>query len=612
MKHCWILPRVVPQAWLRANLPEETFVLALRVRQLALADAPAQWDAPRRGVVMCAPEEFVPYAEIRRIACRATELTQPLVRAAGQGKTIDGYDIPVIDWQAQESFLRETLLAARLGEALVARNLETVTWVNTAGGGASEAGLTDRASVEILRRRFGDRFRVQEGRMGAGQAAGRAEHALGRKAKLALGLAHKKLFYRPTLPAHAKALGIFPAREWERFTDALEGLAKGFGNEFQIWSMGRPTPALKEWAHAHGTAPVWMGYPNRVDADIKAFFEMAWGEWQRGGWATFAAEAALPELAPQPALAFYFEFYFKQGWTHLAQWARDLERFMRAAEPEWVVASSDYVPAYALGHYVAKKLGIPSVALPHTAVPQGNAPAPGTFVACRNAFQALSHGNGAAGYPTPLFCRDAANEMTYTPSAAPPRAEGRRKVLMLVTDEDQPGTVMAKIDRAEFLETFRAVTAPPVGLQELEFVFKGHPRFDVSDLLARLVPAGTTNVTILDPRTPLAPLLEASRLVVLCNYFGSAAVAAAEHGKPMILLDTAGNFWPGLNEKVREAGQVVREVSAFWDLVRELEQSPEKYEALAEKARRFAGEYLKTPQATLAQYLSTPELMRNA
>jgi hypothetical protein len=48
---------------------------------------------------------------------------------------------------------------------------------------------------------------------------------------------------------------------------------------------------------------------------------------------------------------------------------------------------------------------------------------------------------------------------------------------------------------------------------------------------------------------------------------------------------------------------VVRSTEEFWRVLAELEDSPEKYLALAEKGKQFAGEWLATPTQTLGQVI---------
>jgi hypothetical protein len=175
-----------------------------------------------------------------------------------------------------------------------------------------------------------------------------------------------------------------------------------------------------------------------------------------------------------------------------------------------------------------------------------------------------------------------------------------RMISILTAEPEAADCLMATANRHAFVDTLKGIVFPPEDLADLTFVIKSHPRSDISQWLRECMGSGVTNVRILDPSTSVMELLQTTWLTVICDHYGSVAVQAVLAEKPVIFLDSAAVFWPYTEKLAFAAGRVVESTSGLWDLIRHLKASPEVYEELSEKCRRFKAEYLRPAERTLA------------
>lgn len=595
MKQCFLIPIINFEIdWLKHILPEDALVLPIYI------DALEQCRNHFEHVLSI--EDLVPYPRIMELAEQATQMTLSFAQFACQGEMIAGYDIPRICWQGLEYFFRDTLLAQELAFALRDAGFERITWVGTKARKPAYYSATNDAVIETLSLNLGNAFQVLSPISGLPGLKhidlDRLQSGFNFLRERASGLMFQ--------PYKCRIAAIFTPREWSRYTDAFDEMARAYTGDFQIWSMGAVPAEMREWGKQHHVHIANIAYPHNVADDVRAFFRRHWQLWLKERRQAFARVQNCQFLASDD-LQYHFEFSFLRIWPRIAQWACRLEREMYEAKLEWVLASSDYVPAYALPHYVSAKLGIPSVALPHTYAPWSGVTTKASFLACRNRFEQISLSRVFPDQSRVWLCRNAANALSYTPKQvrAHPFSH-KRLVAILVADEDLRGTLMAKINRAVFLDTLDALCAPTAEFADLDFVFKSHPRFDLSGLILDLHSRHhSPNVSVLDSATSVTDLVANAWIVVLCNYFGSASVQAIESGKPVIFLNSAQNFWPGAECRALSAGRVVPDMPSFWSVLRELRDSPEQYQQLASQARKFREEYLQPVQQTLATILQT-------
>lgn len=136
---------------------------------------------------------------------------------------------------------------------------------------------------------------------------------------------------------------------------------------------------------------------------------------------------------------------------------------------------------------------------------------------------------------------------------------------------------------------------------------KSHPRHDLRSLLERFKVRGASNVDFLESSASVIELIGEAWVIVLCNHYGSVVVQAVMSGKPIIFLDSARFFLPYTDKLAFAAGELVRDLASFWNLIRSLRDSPALYQELSARCQRFGAEYLRPFEETLAQRIRSLE-----
>jgi len=147
------------------------------------------------------------------------------------------------------------------------------------------------------------------------------------------------------------------------------------------------------------------------------------------------------------------------------------------------------------------------------------------------------------------------------------------------------GSAMPWMDDAQWSATLEALAKPPQDLTSLKFVFKSHPRFDISSLLEKVAIA--PNLKVLPVGAPVTKLMDNAWVVVVCNHYGSVVAEAVMSGKPIIFLDSARLCYPYIEKYGFAAGEVVEDIDTFWKVLMQLQSSPEFYYKLAERCQSF-------------------------
>jgi hypothetical protein len=592
MSNCFLIPELnFESGWLKSHLQPGDRIIALRLAEFVrLRDL-------MPGVT--AVEEWIPYAEMKRLALRAYEINQAFSAESCGGELLDGYDWPRICIDMHVFFFRDILLAEALAEALKKEPWEKIVWVGNARQEACLMLPTDNVVAHTFWASFGNRWEVLE----PPHRGNRNPLALLRqKALVGFQLLRKKMiFLWEKSISPCQIMAIFPpTEEWARFSNALEDLHKIWGTDFQIWSVGRVPKGMQAWADGRGTRAVWLPYPDAVGKETRAFFHRHWGRWSSGGRYGFAEREGCRALA-NDHLAYHFDFYFNKIWPRVAEYSRVLEKYLQAARPRYLIGSTDVNTTQLFVYAVAQKMGIPSIALPHGSVQEGNSLIGSSFLASRNLFERTHFIRSFPEESRVLYCSNSANELSYQPSSAgPPLGSGKKAVLILSSNVEVDHTQMPMADRVAMVESFRRLKDVPEDLRDLEFVVKGHPRWNLSAMIREIdLPAPTLRV--LDSGLSLLELVEKSWAVVMFNYFGSAVVHAIRAEKPLLFLNSAQLYWPHTEWLSFPAGEVIEEVSGLWDLLRRLKESPRFYGEMQERCRRFKAENLAVPGATLGQ-----------
>jgi hypothetical protein len=251
---------------------------------------------------------------------------------------------------------------------------------------------------------------------------------------------------------------------------------------------------------------------------------------------------------------------------------------------------------------VAEKLGISSIALPHSYVQYGDGVIGASYLACRNRLERLNFQRPFPDDGRILYCSNAGNALSY--SAEPKHKydyPDRRTVAFLTAHPDYAGSLMPTADRSAFLESLKSLLLLPPEFNDLTFVVKSHPRGDVTPLLRNGMAHKPANLILLDPAAPVVDLIEKAWVIVLGNHYGSVVIQAVMSGKPLIFLDSAKSFWPYTDKIAFAAGEVVEDMEGFRNLLRKLKDSPARYQELSDRCQKFKTTYLQPATQTLSQ-----------
>jgi hypothetical protein len=543
-------------------------------------------------------EDFVPYKEITRLAERANNIAQ-LASRRFLGEFFKGYNWPEMCWNTQLYFFRDILLAEALASSLEDSGFDKICWVGNPAHHFAYYFATVDTVQSALEFYLGNRLEVfQPSILSRGRSLNRYRETL----KHLLHFMQKYLLDDKPDISKCQTVAIFTATEWERFTDAIEDLSQGYGKEFNLWYFGGIPEKLKDFVRSRRIKSVSIGYPDTAGKDVKDFFARQWQFWLAERRFSVAEETNCRFLSSD-LIQYHFAFYFRTFWPRMAQWGIKLEEYLKIARPDRVISSAAYSHLMAIAYCVALKLGISSVALPHSCVPGGHGILKSSFLVCRNRFERENFRRPFPDDDRVWFCGNGGNELSYTPTQVTIGENGRRIIGILTAEPDSEGSLMVPVHRANFLETWKEMFSPPLDLSDVDILIKSHPRSDISLLLKKLNVKGTTNVMVLDSSSPVKELMEKAWVVVLGNHYGGVVAQAIQSGKPLIFLETAKHFWPHMDKLAFEAGEVVEDMAAFWDLIRQLKDSPALHKELSSKCQRFREAYLQPASQTLGKYL---------
>ena len=181
-------------------------------------------------------EEFLPHAENVRLAAAAYKASLAFARLACRGETLDGYDWPMISVSYQDYAFRDILFAETLSAALKRKGCRELVWVGNPGDEPCLYLPTTPLVIKTFRYHWGRAFEVwhplsQPLRQKIASWRGRLQNGGALLRKRLLDWKSPKL-------ERAQVVILYPtSEEWERFTEPMENLRKGFGEGFQLWSL---------------------------------------------------------------------------------------------------------------------------------------------------------------------------------------------------------------------------------------------------------------------------------------------------------------------------------------------------------------------------------------
>jgi len=601
MKRCFLIPKIdFELGWLKEYLQPGDRIIPLGIDPFtSLRNFWPEIDSV---------EAWVPFQKIQGLAVRAYELNQAFAAQACQGELWEGYDCPRICANNQDYFFRDLLLAEELALSLNRARFEKVFWLGNPDSTPSLVLPTMNGLARTFAFYLGNTFStLKPPRSSLAQTWTRC----GEKFLNGLGLVKKQfLLAQKGKVRKCHGVAIFPSSgEWPRFSEPLRELHQEYGGDFQVWSLGQITEGLKVWAEAEKISVTWVPYPDRAGREATVFFQKHWESWQRERGRGFAQKMDCPVLASD-LLQFHFRYHFTSIWPRMAEYARVLERYLMEAQPRWLVGSSSPSSAQLFPYYVAAKVGIRSIALPHGYVQMGDSRIGSSLLACRNLFERIHFTHSFPDDRQILMCRNAADELSYCAKPLKDFSYGPQKLVIILTGgPDFPETIMSMADRNKFLQAFSQLAEVPEDLTDLHFLIKAHPRLPLSSIFQTLG-IQSSQMTVVDPQSSLVDLLNQAWAVIMFNHFGSAVVHAIRAGKPILFLNSAQLFWPLTEWLSFPSGEVVEDIPSLWNLLRRLKTSPLYYQELLEKCQTFKSEYLQPAEGSLGQHMRMWETQR--
>ena len=555
----------------------------------------------------CLTSELVPDDTFRRLAEQALTCRDRFLQLVAGPFDLE-QDDPLAMFRGDDLLLlwREVLYGQALADAVQQRGWRRVLWQPAVGLGGSSIAEILAQSVEGG---LGEDIHWQRLPAGVAEGASGARHRLGRQQRLGrqrLANLYRKVrnrceryWRRPPRPA--RCLAIFSTSQWQRFSSALDDLQSMYGPDLSVWYLGRlEGPIVEAMAERRiALSPVPM--PPVVDADIETFFIRRHRRWQDHGRHVLAEEMACPSIA-SAALERLFATWFRFTFPRSCQWMRELKRAMRRCAPELVVGSAAFTSTSAMPLLAARRLDIPSLALSHTYICGDHSPVPARYLACRNDFERQGFARAFADDRRIIRCHNASDAMSYSPRGAEATLgnTGRRRIALLTASPQFRAHAMPLHPLGPWVDTLATLCTPPDDLDGVEWVFKFHPRFDLTSHLEAL--AKSSNVVVYPASASVHELLKDCWLAVLVNHFGGVGVDARRLGVPVIFLDSAGYCYPHVDPESLEAPRLERPED-LWQWVRDLLQEPDRYAALQRHNQSFVEGALHNAERSLLQCL---------
>lgn len=493
---------------------------------------------------------------------------------------------------------REILYGQACAEALAEHgDIQRLLWrPGTSGGGAATAELFFQSLVGGLAGRLPCRRlagSITSPRQGWQRRLDNAYRKVRNRLEQSWG--------RP--PRSGRCLAVFSTNQWQRFTSALDDLRDAFGEELSLWHLGRLDPSLVEAMRKRRIPVSQLPLPPRVDVDIATFFEGRYRQWNEHGRYQLAEDMACPNVA-SPELESFFAGYFTFTFPRACQWLRDIESAFAACRPEVVIGSAAYTFTSALPLIAAEGQNIPSVALSHTYISGDHSPVPSRFLACRNAFERQGFAESFADDGAVFHCRNASDDLSYQVTASTPPiglAGGMRRIALLTASPQFQSHAMPIHEIGPWIETIEALCEPPEDLEDVQWIFKFHPRYDLTQHVERRGRAD--NVLICPATASLHEVLSDCWLAVLVNHIGGVGIDARLADVPIAFLDAAHFCNPFVDP---DSLQAIRLQShhELWQLVRDLTDEPSRYAELQRANQEFVAQRLTSANASLSQCLT--------
>lgn len=541
--------------------------------------------------------DLVSHVKIKALALHA----QGLAKAIARG--IAGTPFDEIDWgailndDAQLMYVRELLLGEALAQALLDHSPTEVVWLGTATSVRESAPHGLLAALGAV---LGSRLKIAGSTPSfRSQWHSRVWSRWRRERTRWSRLAELRQ------PNGVRYVSIFALSEWERFTQPLQELRVSLRDAYEFWYLGPPPPLLQDWTRDHNITLRTFLYPRRIEPEVRQEFQSRWQMWQSVERYR-VAHALNSLLVEHDVLVPHFEQMCLYTLPHIVQWARKLAKHLEAAKPDLLIGSSASTHTSFLPFHVAKKIGIPTLALPVAQVPGGIEEVPADLLACKTLFQRKNYQAMFQKNDGVLYCSDAVNRLAYTPTRVPTLSLEHKRIVAILSafPTIQPENLMPFVDTTRFLAIWRGLLQPPGDLDGLAFYIKSHPRFDLSGLHRPEWSRAKSNVCFYPASAPVTDLLERAWVIVVWDHYGSVVSDAILADKPLLFLEASDFFFPFIDDHGKQAGTLVHALNEFWEILRTLQADDAIWTALAERTRSFHHAELTIPTTSLAQQLA--------
>lgn len=379
----------------------------------------------------------------------------------------------------------------------------------------------------------------------------------------------------------------FNPGESYRFTPVIERLGEDLPGEIAAAILSHDQ-ATADGIAAQWSIPVACGPPSApVDPGLRQQF-------LRGYARALERSSGQPWQKPLKHLQFHFEYYCAHRWPMLSAGLRFWSGLWSQAQPKAVLVSALQDGESQLPAEAAKRLGVPTVSIPHGAgLGRSSYSMIVDYILCGHSVQSSSLERFGVPATRVLPCRDVVVENEYPVASIPvDTTRGCWHLLVLTDPIGSAGCLAPTTSPGAQVVALRTLANPPTDIaRHLSLRIKVHPGYPDLELIAAA--SARLLQRVLPPNYGLKSALRQTDLVVALNYCGSALVHALRAEKPVIFFWTdplIGRTEPRAHaDSFLPAATLVRNPEEFWRVVRSFFTNPE----LAEEMHLRAGNFFR-------------------
>ncbi len=403
-----------------------------------------------------------------------------------------------------------------------------------------------------------------------------------------------------------KIVFVMSYQESHRFGPILSTLSEAYPNQVGVVLTGN-YPSLAQELSQQWSIPVLPGPPAppstlipALAASIRLPIRSGLGRrFMEAYRRTARAAAGQAWEVPLRTLDFHFRYYALYRWPRLSDkvagfwfriWSRNL--------PKAVIGSTDESCEIRLAFKAAKRLGIPTVTIPHGVVESTSYPSKTSDVALYGVELQKQYYHKIRGVPVSRLkrCKGLIYREEYPNLRGSSYFTREDCRVLLLTNPTSPGTTLAPYLslKAQAMALQQLCNVPGDLSSKVEMVIKVHPHYSDLDIIASAAPDLCERV--LPRRADLHSVLQETDLVVGVNYEGSALAHALRAGKPSVVFLTLEK--PLVERQCGHVNlfaggiTVVRSAAELWLLLRNFVNDSDTAEQMRLRAQGFASKHL--------------------